>query len=161
MSDILTVYHLWYWTPKIWGRDDGAHCLPYISQSNTLREGETCECVKNIQTSPYTYTVGSCLFDSAMFCLLRSNYFQTIVPYINGPCLRALVYLFALTALTTEGGNTLSDMYDYYIDSRGMLMNTNQGVMDDDDMRFIWRNKNFTHYALHMQENGTEVNLRE
>ena len=57
------------------GRDDGVNCLPSIYQINTLREKKTCACVKNIRTSPYTYTVSSCLFDSAMFCLLRSNYF--------------------------------------------------------------------------------------
>ena len=126
---------------KKWGRDDGAHCLPSISQINTLREGKICECVKNIQKFLYTYTVGSCLFDSAMFCLLRSNYFEMIIPYIDGPRLRASVYAFALTSLTTEGDDTLSDMDDYYIMSRNMLTNTEQGVMCDDEMRVIQENE--------------------
>ena len=138
------------------GRYDGVHCLPSIFQINTMREGKTCECVKNIQTSPYTYTVGSCLFDSAMFCLLRSNYFEIIIPYIDGPCLRASVYAFALTSLTTEGANTLSAMNDYYIMSRNMVINTEQGVIDHDEMRVIRRSENFSHYILHMQENTTE-----
>ena len=57
------------------GKDDGGHSLPSIYQINTLRQRQPCECLKNIRTSPYTYTVCSYLFDSAMFCLLRSNYF--------------------------------------------------------------------------------------
>ena len=122
---------------KKWGRDDGAHYLPSIYQINTLKEGKMCKCVKNIPTSPYTYTVGSCLFDSAIFCLLRSNYFETIIPYIHGPRLRASVYAFALTSLTTESGETLSEMNDYYIISRDMKMNTEKGVIDYDEMRVI------------------------
>ena len=102
MSEILTKDHILYWTQK-WGSNNGAHSLPSISQINTLRERQTCECVKNIRTSPYTYTVGSCLFDSSMFCLLRSNFFETIIPYIDGPGLLASLYAFALTSHNNQG----------------------------------------------------------
>ena len=91
-----------------------------------------------------------------MFCLLRSNYFEMIIPYIDGPRLRASVYEFALTSLMTEGDDTLSDMDDNYIIMRDMLMNTEQGVMDDDEMRVIRQNETFTHYVLHMQEDTTD-----
>ena len=96
-----------------------------------------CECVKNIRTSPYTYTIGSCLFDSSMFCLLRSHYFETIILYIDGPHLSSLVYSFALTSLTTQCDNILSGMDEYYIDSRNMLNNTEQGIIDADELRCI------------------------
>ena len=76
---------------KKWGRDDGFNSLPSLSQINALREGKTCEFVKNIQTSPYTYTAGVCLFDSAMFCLLTSHYFEMIIPYIDGPRLYFII----------------------------------------------------------------------
>ena len=72
-----------------------------------------------------------------MLCLLRSNYFEMIIPYIDGPCLRILVFAFALTSLTTASYATLSDMSDYYIISRNMIMNTEKGVMDYDEMRAI------------------------
>ena len=75
--------------------------------------------------------------------------------HIDGPCLRASVYSFALTAITTKGDKTLSDMGDYYIASSDILMNTDQGVIYDDDMRVIWQNETFTHYVLYMQENTT------
>ena len=75
-----------------------------------------------------------------------------IIQYIDGPHLRASVYTFSLTSLTTEGDNTLSEMDDYYIDSRNTLMQTEQGIMIDDKMRVIWRNETFTHYVLNMQE---------
>ena len=95
-----------------------------------------------------------------MFCLLRSNYFETTIPYIDGPRLRALVYAFSLTSLKTEGNDTLSDMNDYHITSRNMLMNTEQGTMDHDEMRVIQRSETFTHYVLHMQINTTEYAIK-
>ena len=52
-----------------WGSGNGAHSLPSPSHITTLKNGNTCELVKEIQTSPYYYTIGSCLFDSALFCL--------------------------------------------------------------------------------------------
>ena len=54
-------------------------------------------------------------------------------------------------SLTTEGDDTLSGIDDYYIISREILMNTEQRVIDDDDMRAIQQNDTFTHYVLHMQ----------
>ena len=60
-----------------------------------------------------------------------------IIPYIDGPRLRALIYAFALRSLTTEGDDTLSAMNDYYTMIRNMPMNTEQGVMDHDEMIVI------------------------
>ena len=60
-----------------------------------------------------------------------------IISYIDGLLLRASVYACALTSVTTEGNSTLSDMNDYYIDSRNTLMQTEQGIMIDDKMRVI------------------------
>ena len=47
-------------------------------------------------------------------------------------------------------------MDDNYIIMRDILINTEQGVMDDDEMRVIRQNETFTHYVLHMQEDTTE-----
>ena len=64
-----------------------------------------------------------------------------IIPYIDRPRLRASLYAFALTSLTTEGDDTLSNMDDnYHIIGTNMLMNTEKGVMDDDEMRVIRQN---------------------
>ena len=101
---------------EVWGSRVGAHSLPSLSQIARLRNRETCESVKQIQTSPYKYTVGCCLFDSAIFCLSRSKYFETTIRHTNGPRLRASLYEWALAALTTEGNGTLSDMSDIYIE---------------------------------------------
>ena len=56
---------------EIWGPRPGTHSLPSLSQVRKLRARESCTSIKNIQGHPYTYTVGSCLFDSAIFLLIQ------------------------------------------------------------------------------------------
>ena len=72
------------------------------------------------------------------------------IPYIDGPRVRASVYEFALTSLITEGDNTLSEMCNNYIIMREILMNTEQGVIDNDEMIVIRQNETFAHFLLHM-----------
>ena len=66
--------------------------LPSIFQTNTLIQAELRECVNDVPTFTYTYTVSSCIFDSTMFYLLTSEYFEMIIKYIDGLGLTFLVY---------------------------------------------------------------------
>ena len=84
------------------GPGPGGHSLPSLSQVNKLKAKESCTSVTNIPCHPYTYTVGSCLFDSMMFCLSRSKYYTEVTKYTNGPDLRAKLYAWALTTLTSN-----------------------------------------------------------
>jgi len=144
---------------EVWGPRSGAHSLPSLSQVNRLRAKESCTSVTNIPCHPYTYTVGSCLFDSTMFCLSRSKYYTEVTKYNNGPDLRAKLYNWALTTLTTNENGTLSDMAATYIERRGMLMDANAGVMENDEMKVIIECPTFVEYVLYMQENTGEYAL--
>ena len=72
-----------------------------------------------------------------MFCLSRSKYYTEVTKYANGQDLRAKLYDWALTTLTTNEYGTLSDMAAKYIESQDILMDTNAGVMDD-EMKIIF-----------------------
>ena len=85
--------------------------------------------------------------------LSRSKYYTAVTKYANGPDLRAKLYDWAHTALSTNENGTLSDMAAKYIESRGVLMGTNAGVMDDDEMKVITECPTFVEYVLYMQEN--------
>ena len=86
-----------------------------MSQVNTPLKKERSNSVKTIQTHPYKYTIGSCLFDSTIFCLSKSKNFEVMRRYINGPELRASLYTWAITTLTNDGNHTLTDMESEYI----------------------------------------------
>ena len=144
---------------QVWGLMAGAHSLPSLSEVNKLKAREPCKTIKNIQGYPYTYTVGSCLFDSTIFCLSRSKYYTAVTKYGNGSDLRATLYDWALTTLTTNGNYTLSDMATRYSDNRELLMGANVGVMDDDEMKVISECPTFVEYVLYMQDNTEEYAL--
>ena len=72
------------------------------------------------------------------------------IPHIDWPGLRAPVYIFALTELTTEGDETVSDINDFYREGRDILIETQKDVMGKDEIRVIQQHKNLTHYVLHM-----------
>ena len=99
----------------VWGPGPGGHSLPSLSQVKKLKEREPCTSVMRIPGHPYKYTVGSCLFDSTMFCLSRSKHFTSVKRYSNGQDLRAVFYYWALTTLISNGNGTLSDMEADYI----------------------------------------------
>ena len=102
---------------EVWGPRSGAHSLPSLLQVNKLKAKESCTSVTNIPCHPYTYTVGSYLFDSTMFWLSRSKYYTEVTKYANGPDLRAKLYDWALTTLTSNENGTLSDMAANYIEN--------------------------------------------
>ena len=137
---------------EVWGPRSGAHSLPSLSQVNRLKAKESCTSVTNIPGYPYTYTVGSCLFDSTMFCLSRSKYYTEVTKYNNGPDLRAKLYNWALTTLTTNENGTLSDMAATYIERRGMLMDANAGVMENDEMKVIIECPTFVECSIHARK---------
>ena len=144
---------------EVWGPRSGAHSLPSLSQVNRLKAKESCTSVTNIPGPPYTYTVGSCVFDSTIFCLSRSKYYTEVTKYTNGPDLRAKLYAWALTTLTSNENDTLSDMAATYIDKRGMLMDANAGVMENDEMKVIIECSTFVEYVLYMQINTEKCAL--
>ena len=119
---------------QVWGLMAGDHSLTSLSEFNKLKARELCKTIKNSHGHHYTYTVGSCLFDSTIFCLSRSNYFESVRGHNNGPDLRASLYTWALIALTTIRNGTLSDLENQYDENFVVLMNTELIVMDPEEM---------------------------
>ena len=73
--------------------------------------------------------------------------------------MRATLYDWALTTLTTNGNYTLSDMATIYSDNRELIMGANVGKMDDEKMKVISECPNFVEYVLYMRDNNEEYAL--
>ena len=76
--------------------------------------------------------------------------------YENGPNLRASLYEWALTALSTEGNKTLSDMNITCNEKRDMLLSADQGIIDSDEIAVYEGSRTFIHYVMHMKANVNE-----
>ena len=70
-----------------------------------------------------------------MFFLSRSRYYEEARRFTDGAYLRASLYRWAITKLTNDGNDTLTDMECHYIKYRDMLLNSD--AMDEDEIKVI------------------------
>ena len=66
------------------------------------------------------------------------------------------LYEWALTALSTEGNKTLSDMTITYNEKHDMLLSADQGIIDSDEIAVYEGCRTFIHYVMHMKANVNE-----
>ena len=92
-----------------------------------------------------------CLFDSTIFCLSRSRYYEEVRRFTDGPELRASFYTWAITTLTNDGNHTLTDMESQYIENREILSYLD--AMYEDETKVVREAHSLLEYIQYMQNN--------
>ena len=97
------------------------------------------------------------MFDSTIFCFSRSRYYEEARHFLDGSYLRASLYTWAITTLTNDGNDILTDMECQYIEYRDMLSNSDG--MDEDEIKVIREAHSLLEYIQYMQNHTQEYAL--